>query len=314
MGKAGCEAAWLKSQSVCDRVLQNRRRHSLPPSGVAPAGELGSASCMVADDWLRQFELSAVFQHRVHDDGEPSGERDPGFSHGGAPGDGEGPILELQRSLAARQDHIRRFIEQPPHPPVATFRDAAGVVDLARLVSEGHEAETGADIARSLEAFGIVDRRGKSKCRQLPDFHVVENPAPRHPAEHTERLGMGVEQHLMGLQQIGADEEGAAVGQLDMGDLQLDPLAADDRPILAPIELECLARLESQRNESVPANRLLFALPVFLPVPGEGRDAAIGAVKAQRDQIGVQLLQRALLLARTLPNAHQNLSEINLPK
>ena len=93
MGSAGRDAAWLKSQSVCDRMLQNRRRHSLPPSGVAPAGELGSASCLVAGDWLRQFELSAVFQHRVHDDGEPSGERDPGFSHGGALGDGEGPIL-----------------------------------------------------------------------------------------------------------------------------------------------------------------------------------------------------------------------------
>src|SRR3954452_10728682 len=28
-------------------MLQNRRRHLLPPSGVAPARELGSASCSV---------------------------------------------------------------------------------------------------------------------------------------------------------------------------------------------------------------------------------------------------------------------------
>jgi hypothetical protein len=58
-------------------MLQNRRRHSLPPSGVAPARELGSASCLVAGDWLRRFEIGAAFQHRMHDDREPSGQRDP---------------------------------------------------------------------------------------------------------------------------------------------------------------------------------------------------------------------------------------------
>ena len=53
-----------------------------------------------------------------------------------------------------------------------------------------------------------------------------------------------VKQHLVRLQWIGADEEGAAVAKLDMSCLQLHPLAADDRPILAPVELERLARLE----------------------------------------------------------------------
>ena len=43
MGSAGYGAAWLKSQSAdqIDRMLQNRRRHPFPPSGVAPARELG---------------------------------------------------------------------------------------------------------------------------------------------------------------------------------------------------------------------------------------------------------------------------------
>ena len=36
---------------------------------------------------------------------------------------------------------------------------------------------------------------------------------------------MGIEQHLMRLQQIGADQKGAAMRELDMSDLQLDPLA-----------------------------------------------------------------------------------------
>lgn len=46
MGSAGCGAAWLKPQSAksAGRVRQNRRRHPLPPSGVAPAREFVSVS------------------------------------------------------------------------------------------------------------------------------------------------------------------------------------------------------------------------------------------------------------------------------
>lgn len=46
MGSAGCRAARLKPQSAmgAGRVRQNRRRHLLPPSGVAPARELVSVS------------------------------------------------------------------------------------------------------------------------------------------------------------------------------------------------------------------------------------------------------------------------------
>ena len=32
---------------------------------------------------------------------------------------------------------------------------------------------------------------------------------------------MGIEQHLMGLQQVGSKREGAAVRQFDVGDLEL---------------------------------------------------------------------------------------------
>ena len=40
MGSAECRAAWLKSQSAdwIGRMLQNCRRHLLPPSGSAPLG------------------------------------------------------------------------------------------------------------------------------------------------------------------------------------------------------------------------------------------------------------------------------------
>ncbi len=42
---------------------------------------------------------------------------------------------------------------------------------------------------------------------------------------------MGIEQHLMGLLRIGPENEGAAVGELEVSDLQFGPLSADDRPV-----------------------------------------------------------------------------------
>ena len=51
---------------------------------------------------------------------------------------------------------------------------------------------------------------------------------------------MRVEQHLVGLQQVGPEQERPAVRELDVGDLQLRALAAQHRPVLAPVELEGL--------------------------------------------------------------------------
>ena len=91
-----------------------------------------------------------------------------------------------------------------------------------------------------------------------------------------------------------------------MGDLQFGPLAADNRPVFRPVELESLARQKRQRNESAAAAGLLFSLPSGLPLTGEGRHAIVGAFVAEGDRIGVQLLDRPLLLARLarLPKEH----------
>ena len=109
---------------------------------------------------------------------------------------------------------------------------------------------------------------------------------------------MGVEQHLVGLLRIGPENEGAAVGELEVGDLQFGPLAGDDRPIFRPVELERLAGHERKRHEHSAAARLLFLLPGGLPVASEGRHAVVGAVVTEGGQIGVQLLGRPLLLSR----------------
>ena len=53
---------------------------------------------------------------------------------------------------------------------------------------------------------------------------------------------MGVKQHLVGLKQIRANQEGPAVRELDVGDLEFGALPAQDRVILAPVELESFTR------------------------------------------------------------------------
>jgi hypothetical protein len=83
-----------------------------------------------------------------------------------------------------------------------------------------------------------------------------------------------------------------------MGDLQLGSLAGDNGPVLAPIELKRFPRLEDQRHECSSTAGLLLALSVGLPATNKGGDAAIGAVIAERDKVGVQALRCPLLLAR----------------
>jgi len=55
---------------------------------------------------------------------------------------------------------------------------------------------------------------------------------------------MGIEKHLVGLQQIGRHDEGPAEAQLKMCDLQVGAHLAEYRPILAPVELKGLSRGE----------------------------------------------------------------------
>ncbi len=73
--------------------------------------------------------------------------------------------------------------------------------------------------------------------------HVVINSTRRHAAKDPEAVPVSVEQHLVGLQQVGSDQKGSAMGQLDMRDLQLRPLAADDGIVLAPNRTGMLRRV-----------------------------------------------------------------------
>src|SRR5690606_3184060 len=94
----------------------------------------------------------------------------------------------------------------------------------------------------------IVVRHGKEAHVDLPllaaadtihsRLHVVVNAASRHTTKDPERMPVGIEQHLVGLQRIGPQQKGPAVRQLDMGNLKLRAFAAQNGEILAPVELE----------------------------------------------------------------------------
>ena len=91
----------------------------------------------------------------------------------------------------------------------------------------------------------------------------------------------------MGLLRIGPENEGAAMGELEVSDLQLGPLAADEGPVFRPVELKRLAGQESQRHESAAPAGLEFSLPSSLPVASEGRHAIVGAVVTEAGQVNV---------------------------
>jgi len=109
---------------------------------------------------------------------------------------------------------------------------------------------------------------------------------------------MGIEQHLMCLQGIGAQQVGAAVRQLDMCNLQLRALTAENREVLAPVELEGLPGAESQRNKGAAASCLLVALTICPPLSRKGRHPVVGTGEAKHHEIGMHLLQRLPVLAR----------------
>ena len=127
--------------------------------------------------------------------------------------------------------------------------------------------------------------------------HIVIDAALRDATEHPEGMGVGIKQHLVGLQQIGSDKKGPAIAELDMRHLQLGPLIAEDGPIFGPVELERLARRKTQWHKGPATCGLHLALPIRPPFPGKGRDPIVGPVKPQADQVRMQLLEGPLLLA-----------------
>jgi hypothetical protein len=133
-----------------------------------------------------------------------------------------------------------------------------------------HGKEPHVDLAL-LAATDAVDRGA----------HIVVNAPLRDAAKNAEPVPVGIEQHLVRLQQIRPDQKAPAVRQLDLGDLQLRALAAQNGKILAPVELERLARTKRKGHEGAAPCRLLLPLPIDLPVTRKSRDPVVGALKSE---------------------------------
>ena len=101
----------------------------------------------------------------------------------------------------------------------------------------------------------------------------------------------------MRLQRIGAQEERPAAAQLELRYLELGTLAGHYRPVLAPVELERLARRKHQRHKGAAPRGPCQLLLRPSPRPGKGRHPVIRALETQGRQIRIQPPQVAALLA-----------------
>jgi hypothetical protein len=78
-----------------------------------------------------------------------------------------------------------------------------------------------------------------------------------------------------------------------MGNLELGAFTAQNRKVLAPVELERFAGAESQRNEGAAPRSLLLALPLGPPLSRKGRHTVVGAGEAKSaTRSACNLLQR----------------------
>ena len=111
---------------------------------------------------------------------------------------------------------------------------------------------------------------------------------------------MRVENHLLRLARIGANERHAAVAQTHVRDLHGRRHAVEHNDLVAPVELVGFARLEAQRHIGGRRQRALLAAP-FARVATHGVIAARIAQTAQilenTDQ-GQPLARRLLLVLR----------------
>jgi hypothetical protein len=81
MGRAGCKAAWLKSQSAIGWARATESAPSFAPS-LGASLLLGARFCLLSRGvGLGRRELRPVSQHRMHDDRQAASQSDSRFAH-----------------------------------------------------------------------------------------------------------------------------------------------------------------------------------------------------------------------------------------
>ena len=134
------------------------------------------------------------------------------------------PAHDLPSAIATSRSGIRKL--------TGRLANEAGCRDVVAVGLEVHEAGR-------RHPFGVLDEPvegpaqwhqarpllGVQGCDAAWQDEVAQDAAARDTTQHTERLGQGIEQHLVGLQPVGPDHESLAVCQLGVRRLQLDPFA-----------------------------------------------------------------------------------------
>src|SRR3546814_9664976 len=82
--------------------------------------------------------------------------------------------------------------------------------------------------------------------------HIVVNPPARHAAQHAKGVIMGVEQHLVGLQQIGPHDEGATVAEFEVRYLRSEEHTSELQSLMRiSYAVFCLKKKKTKTNAKI---------------------------------------------------------------
>jgi len=220
------------------------------------------------------------------------------------PGPGNASILEPGvELLVALHLHPRREEALPD--------GAHLVLDLALLPARRRRAGDRVDeiMAAHLQEAAVVGALPADEDRIHRGPHVVVDAACAGPAEEGERPVVRVEDHLLRLPRIGADEHHAAVAEPDMRHLHRRGHAVDHHDLVAPVELVRLPGCKGQRYERRGRSLAFPALPGGR-IPSNG---IVAAVVAQPAQLFEDADQRQALPARPRPVRGQEAVQLVTP-
>src|SRR3954447_6710643 len=141
-------------------------------------------------------------------------------------------------------------------------------------------------------------------------LHVVVDAARAGPFEKGEGARMRVEHHLLALARIGAHEQHAAVAEPDMRHLNRDRRAVDQHDLVAPVELESLARRKAQRHVGLRCRRTARGAPL----PGIVPDRVVAALVTEPAQLLENPDQRQPLATRLALVRKQQVIKLFTPR
>src|ERR1700710_332681 len=135
-------------------------RSSLPAVPARTASPLARSS--VVDErsdcrrLLRPPEIGAVNPNPMQDDGQFTGDRDLGLRRADLLHQPDAPRFQRRPTIHSGQQHTGGLVEASPGKSVTAFGNSTRLVDLARLVALGGQAETGTPITGMRKTLWVI--------------------------------------------------------------------------------------------------------------------------------------------------------------